>query len=91
MSQNAYLRKQLDKSIKQKQRIFESPMGSNPNELSEKTESQHSEYEGETEPRRTPRREWRAPSNSNDFRVELPKFKGKLDPDEFLEWLHVVE
>jgi len=31
------------------------------------------------------------PTNSNDFRVEFPKFEGKLDPDEFLEWLHTVE
>jgi len=30
MSQNAYLRKQLNKSMKQKQRILESPTGSNP-------------------------------------------------------------
>jgi len=27
----------------------------------------------------------------NDFKVEIPKFEGKLDPDEFLEWLHTVE
>jgi len=29
--------------------------------------------------------------NSNDFKVEIPKFEGKLDPDEFLEWLSTVE
>ena len=30
-------------------------------------------------------------SNSNDFRIELPEFEGKLDPDEFLDWLQTVE
>ena len=30
-------------------------------------------------------------SNSNDFRVELPEFEGKLDPEEFVDWLNTVE
>ena len=86
--QNEYLRKQLGQSLKQKQRILESPTASTPEEENnEDVENQHSEYELDEEPRRTPRREWRTPSNSNDFRVELPEFEGKLDPDEFLEWL----
>ena len=84
MNQNAYLRKQFEKSMKQKQPVLESPIGSNPEKLSEQAESQHSEYKGEAEPRRTPRKEWRAPTNCNDFRVELPVFEGKLDLDEFL-------
>jgi len=88
--QNEYLRKQLGNSLKQKQQILESPSGSVPDEVNEEAESQHSEFEDE-EPRRTPRREWRPPTNSNDFRVKLPEFEGKLDPDEFLEWLHTVE
>jgi len=61
-----------------------------PDEVNKEAKSQHSEFEDE-ELRRTPRREWRPPTNSNDFRVELPEFEGKLDPDEFLEWLHTVE
>ena len=58
--------------------------------MNEEAESQHLEFEDE-EPRRTPRRESRPPTNSNYFRVELPEFEGKLDRDEFLEWLHTVE
>ena len=77
--------------MKQKQKILESPTGSTPEDFEEDCESQYSGFEQEEEPRRTPRREWRAPSNSNDFRVELPEFEGKLDPDEFLEWLSTVE
>jgi len=30
-------------------------------------------------------------ANSNDFRVEIPEYEGKLDPEEFLDWLHTVE
>ena len=48
VGQNAYLRKQLDKLVKQKQRILESPTGSNPEDLSEEVEGQQSEYEGES-------------------------------------------
>ena len=31
------------------------------------------------------------PQNSNDFKVEIPEFEGKLNPDEFLEWLHIIK
>jgi len=30
-------------------------------------------------------------ANNYDFRVEVPEFEGKLDPEEFLDWLHTVE
>ena len=33
----------------------------------------------------------RLQANSNDFRVEIPEFKGKLDLEEFLDWMHIVE
>ena len=69
--QNKYLRKQLGKSMEQKECILERPTGSNLDEVSD-AESQHFEYEGEATPRRTPRREWRPPTNSNDFRVDIP-------------------
>ena len=29
--------------------------------------------------------------NSNDFRVNIPEFKGKLDPKEFLGWLNIID
>jgi len=29
--------------------------------------------------------------NTNDFKVEIPEFEGKLDQEEFLDWLHMVE
>jgi len=27
----------------------------------------------------------------NDFKVNIPEFKGKLDPNEFLDWMQIVE
>ena len=76
--------------MKQKQRVLECPTSSNSEGLSE-AESQHSIYD-EDEPRR-PVRAKRPPINikSNDFRVDVPEFEGKLEPEEFLDWLSIVE
>jgi len=30
-------------------------------------------------------------ANTNDLRLEVPEFEGKLDPEEFLDGLHTVE
>jgi len=63
---------------------LESPTGSNLEELSE-VESQHS-INKEDEPRRLVRA--RGPPinvNSNDFRIDIPEFEGKLNPKEFLD------
>jgi len=76
--------------MKQKQQVLESLTGSNLEELSE-TESQHSMYD-EEEPRKLARAR-RPPINiiSNYSRVDVPKFEGKLDPKEFLDWLSTIE
>jgi len=39
---------------------------------------------------RHPRRGRRHQPNFNDFRVEIPEFEGRLDPDEFLELMKTV-
>jgi len=36
-------------------------------------------------------RKWHPTSNSDDFRVEIPEFEGKLNPDGLLDWLYTVE
>jgi len=76
--------------MKQKQRVLESSTASNLEELSE-AKSQHSIYE-EDKPRR-PLQVRRPLINIdlNDFRVDTPEFEGKLDPEEFLDWLSTVE
>jgi len=30
-------------------------------------------------------------ASSNDFKVEVSEFEGKLDPEQFLHWLHTVQ
>jgi len=45
----------------------------------------------EDEPLRMARPEPRFQANTNDFKVEILEFEGKLDPEEFLGWLHTVE
>jgi len=37
------------------------------------------------------RLEPRTQVNFNDFKVEIPELEGKLDPKEFLDWMHTVE
>jgi len=53
--------------------------------------SHNLKYSSDEEPLRRPRSEQRGQGNSNDFRVEIPVYEGKLDPEEFLDWLHTVE
>jgi len=35
---------------------------------------------------RTVRQKLRIQANTNDFKVEIPQFEGKLHPEEFLDW-----
>ena len=66
------------------------PTGSVHNEEYETASNPLSSSTKEELPRRT-KRERKPPVNSNDFRVKIPEFEGKLDPDEFLEWIQMVE
>ena len=45
----------------------------------------------EDEPLRMTRPKLQIQANSNDFEVEVPEYEGKLDPEEFFDWLHTVE
>lgn len=88
-SQNEYLRKQLSDSIKAKRRVVQSSKSSSSSENEEGSNPFGSSSEEERSRRhRSGRRSF---SNFNDIKVELPEFEGKLDPDEFLEWLQTVE
>ena len=94
-NQNEYLRRQLGETLRQKRRDLRSSSSSRPRGSGRGDEDGGESFsEGspseEGSPRH-PRREGRQPNQSNDFRVDLPEFEGKLDPDEFLEWLQTVE
>ena len=45
----------------------------------------------EDEPLRMTRPDSRIQASTNDFKAKSPEFEGKLDPEDFLDWLHTVE
>ena len=81
-AQNEYLRKQLGSFLKQKQRMNEETLQSEPRRY-EQVQSHDVGSSSEEEVPRRPRREPRNQHSTNDFRVEIPEFEGKLDPEEF--------
>jgi len=89
-AQNEYLRKQLGSVLKQKQKLNEDTFQSEP-----RRHDQVFSHEGDSstkeEPTRMTRGEPQFQVNTNDFRVEVPEFEGKLGLEEFLDWLHTVE
>ena len=89
-NKNEYLRRQLGEAMKQKQKALDSPLESGQGDESE-AESHNPESTIEGDVLRRQRREGRSTPNSNDFRVDIPEFEGKLDPEEFLDWISTVE
>ena len=90
-AQNDYLRKQLDTFMKEKRRSMRSSsssrgIGSIQTKKGGKEELSE-ESSNEDESPRFPRKEPRQPNNFNDFKVDIPEFEGRLDPDDFLEWI----
>ena len=94
-AQNDYLRKQLDTFMKEKRRNLRSSSSSRrigSTRLRKGGEEALSdESSNEDESPRFPRREPRQNNNFNDFKVDIPEFEGRLDPDDFLEWIQTVE
>jgi len=94
-AQNEYLRKQLGESLKHKRRELQSSSSSRPPGSArgeEEEEEPHSNgSSSEDASPRTQRRGRRHSSNFNDFKVDIPEFEGKLNPDDFIEWLQTME
>ena len=90
-AQNEYLRKQLGNHMKQKQRLFEVGEQSGTKYKAEEEVSNASSYSDDEIPFERRRREVRPTFNSNDFKIDIPEFEGRLNPDDFLEWLQTVE
>ena len=89
-AQNDYLRKQLGMFLKQKQKMCEEPIHSE-SPRQEQVFSHTLDSSSKDEPLRMTRQDSQFQTNSNDFRIEVPEFEGKLDPEDFLDWLHRVE
>jgi len=82
-AQNEYLRKQLGSILKQKQKLNEDTFQSKPRRH-EEAFSHEVDSSSEEELTRIIRGEPWFQVNSNDFKVEVPEFEGKLDLEEFL-------
>jgi len=94
-AQNNYLRRQLDAFMKEKRRNLRSSsssrrLGSGRVRREEDEPPSDGSSNGDDSPR-FPRREPRQAINFNEFKVDIPEFEGKLDPDDFLEWIQTVE
>jgi len=89
-AQNEYLRKQLGYVLKQKQKLNEDTLQSEPT-VHEQVFSHEVDSSSEEESIKMTREEPRFQATSNDFKVEVPEYEGKLDPEEFSDWLHPVE
>ena len=81
--------------MKQKRRELRSssssrPPGSAREEEEEEQPPSHGSASEEASPR-SHRRGRRHTTNFNDFKVDIQEFEGKLDPDDFIEWLQTVE
>ena len=85
------MRRQIEETKKQTMRVEKSSSISIHEEDGESSSYSLSSLREKGYHKKNPMRKWRPTSNSNDFRVQIPEFEGKLDPDEFLEWLHIVE
>ena len=89
-AQNKYLQKQLDAYSKQQQQASEESIHSR-SQRQEQVFSHTLDSSSEDEPLRMTRQDSHVQASSNDFKVEVPEFEGKLDPEDFLDWLHTVE
>ena len=89
-AQNEFLRRQLGTVLKQKQKMNEETLQSEPRRQ-EQVFSHEVDSSSEDEPIRMARAEPRMQANANNLKVEIPKFEGKLDPYKFLDWLRAIE
>ena len=73
--------------LKQKQQMCEEPIQSEP-PRQEQVFSHTLDSSSEDEPLRVTRQDPRIQASATDFKIEIPEFEGKLDPEDFLDWLH---
>ena len=90
-AQNEYLRKQLRDSMRWRRKATRSSSSSHTvrADEDEREDSQSAGSPTEDEAMRYPRRGRRQPTT--EFKVDIPEFEGKLDPDDFVEWWQTVE
>ena len=92
-ARNKYLRSQLAQFTRErKKNLRETPPSSESSETEEALNPEDDPLSSPSDSSRETRRTSRRPREAHlDFRVDIPEFEGKLDPDEFLDWLQTVE
>ena len=95
-AQNDYLRKQLDTFMKEKRRNLRSSsssrrLGSGRVRREEEEVLSDGSSNGDDSPRFLGKEPRHPNPHFNEFKVDIPEFEGKLDPDDFLEWIQTVE
>ena len=76
--------------MKQKQQANAEPLQSE-SKRQEQVFSHTLDSSSKDEPLRMTRQDSQNQASANDFKVEIPEFEGKLDPEDFLDWLHTIE
>ena len=76
--------------LKQKQKLNEDTLQSRPR-VREQVFCHEDDSSSQEESIKMTREEARFQATSNDFKVEVLEHEGKLDPEEFLDWLHTVK
>ena len=89
-ARNEYLCKQLGIFLKQKQKMCEDPIPSEP-QRQEQMFNHSLDSSSEDELLSVNRQASHVQASPNEFKIEVPEFEGKLDPEDFLDWLHTVE
>jgi len=76
--------------LKQKQQANEEPFQSD-SKRQEQVFSHTLDSSSEDEPLRMTRQDSRNQASANDFKVEISEIEGKLNHEDFLDWLNTVE
>jgi len=90
-AQVKYLRSSLGQMMQEKRRSLRSSRSTSNQVDSDASDDEESNSLGDSDQdvyARRSRRQHRPHDQSyNDFKVDIPEFKGQLDPDVFLDWL----
>jgi len=91
-AQNKYIQKQLGQLLEEKRRGLRNSRSGTEQEARFRHEGEESHPNGSSSGGEEEGRPfWPRGGNNLNFKVDIPEFKGQLDPDLFLDWLQTVE
>ena len=91
-AQVKYLQTRLGQLLEEKRRSLRSSRSPTEQDARFAPEGEESHLNGSSSDEDEGRRPFRPRGGSNlDLKVDIPKFKGQLDPNLFLDWLRMVE